>query len=293
MFEICEHLSVCRKDMFLDGFIVEDCAGFDEVLDGIIIVCREHEMENVKAWIRGNMRTNAEHCLKMFEKNPAKVLEYICVSKGISCYTEEMVKSLGGVQEFLDKYAAAAPVSQGPAARPPAVENVDGDTGVGDGSGWFGSYMNPPVESAAEEPAGQVQKEQAGQACEEPSPPVFTRTEVEVVNVKVKKKVYEIQEFDPNLIEEITDEHILDSLAKLRQLNSQIALDGLDPDLVLDDDRMKRAHEMLEAYPPAVFKGFLLNMITGVCNNIERMRVSSLLDDFATYISRKSGGCNE
>lgn len=329
MFELCEFLNVFRSGSIPDdGFTVEDCSSYDAALDGFVLVCREHNVGNVKSWLKGNMRSNVEHCLKMFDHSPAKLMGYVRTVSGIRSYTEEMVKAVGGIQQFLDKYAGLKDTGGSQASVPESTpESVLSGEGISEAvpkaledltavetltpSGFSENAMNPPepldepdlssltgglvntdssdvsvsVESRTQNGVAVGEVNPFGPPMPGSTPAQAVTDQVEVVHVT--RKVYEIQQYDPALIEMISDDNILESLTKLRELHRQIALDGLNPDFVLDDNKLKRAHEMLEAYPPAVFKDFVLSMIASVNNDIERIRVSSMLDDFVQYVFDK------
>lgn len=97
-------LDVIRKNHVSDGIIVENCDEFDGVLSDYVIVCQEYNIDAVKKWISENVKSNVEHCLKMFLNKPEKIMKFILVSKGCKSLTMYFVQKCGGIQGFLDKY---------------------------------------------------------------------------------------------------------------------------------------------------------------------------------------------
>ena len=110
------------------------------------------------------------------------------------------------------------------------------------------------------------------------------KKEVVIEEHVTHRRVKTIQEYDPNLIEEISDGQISESLVKLRELNARIALGGLDPDLVLNDDDLEEVYKRIYTYPPDVFKSFILAYLKSVASETERYRVSAVMDDFLSFI---------
>lgn len=101
----------------------------------------------------------------------------------------------------------------------------------------------------------------------------------------IHKQVREIMDYDPDLIDNISDGQIAESLKKLRELNNQIALDGLDPALVLSDTDLSEVYKKIYVYPPDVFKAFLLAYVRSVSCETERFRLSAVIDDFVNFIN--------
>lgn len=306
MLELCEMFSVYPTNSIPDGFIVEDCGEYDAALAGLSIVCRQHEISNVRDWIQNNTVSNVDHVLHTFDRAPERILKYVSSFKHVNSYTEEMVQDVGGIQAFLDKYAATPLAKQVSKDSKP----VQAESEIPE----FEPMDLPPINLSKSEPedpilAGEMAARKSDEMTElfpslenssdmqiekhvipvqptQPNPTTQAPVQRVVTEiVEVKKEVHNIQEYDPALIKDISDGDIAASLDHLRELNSQIALDGLNPDLVLSDSELDRAYTKLEAYPPTVFKGFILSLLSNVSTEVERFRVSSVLDDFATYVS--------
>lgn len=310
MFSICEYLNVCKKDSIPDGSLIEECGDFyPEVLDSFCIICRDHEMKRVEDWIRQNITQNTEHCVKMFLHSPGKFLSFIRSSRHVTSYTDEFINAAGGIQGFLDTYTTNSMGNYGNVCNSmiPADSIAEEHTDTASESvPLFHEKQSANSINGAEHLAEPYKdelpvantKSTKDDTLDSSLDTLFDNkngsksepvVESVVKRVEVIEEVHKIQNYDPKLITQITDEDILDSLMHLRELDSRISLDGLDPGMVLNDSQLKQAYDMIESYPPAVLKEFVLDLLTCVNSNVERIRVSSLLDDFATYICEKMG----
>lgn len=109
MNKICSYLDVVRADEFPEdgssGFVVEDCAAYDSVLENFRIVCKAENVAVAKEWIIDNCRNVGKHAGKSIDKgNGAFAFSLVKTVLRISSYTEEFVGECGSVQGFLDMW---------------------------------------------------------------------------------------------------------------------------------------------------------------------------------------------
>lgn len=279
MVDLCEFLEVATADT--SEKIIESCGDYNSALKDFVLVLDSSRDNLVKDWIQRNMRRNNDHCIKMFEAQPASTYKFLMKCRGLSDCTTEFVKEAGGVQQFLDKYARLLPATD-----PEPDEEQVGELPV----------EEPPVEklSAAEleicEDSAEEEEKAAMTPIEVPHtedrPANVTQQPPLIIEQKtvINKTVESVMEYDPALIENISDGQIAESIEKLKELNSQIALGGLDPKFVLADSDLERIYKKLCTYPPDIFKSFVLAYLKSVSSETERFRISAVMDDFLSFV---------
>ena len=120
MKELLELLDVVASGSADSCVVLGNCSVYDAVLSGYCVICREYNVPAVEDWIRNNIRSSVDHCIKMFNKKPEAIMKFIVASQNAKSLTEEFVKGCGGLQGFLDKYAkvpepeSEAAVPEGP-----------------------------------------------------------------------------------------------------------------------------------------------------------------------------------
>lgn len=120
MDELFKYLDICLISDIPDGFIVEECSTYSGMLSEYCVVCREHNIPKLKAWIQQNLRFNVEHCITLLDKKPQACMKFLASNAQINSYTEEFVKECVDVNGFLTKYGALKPVVE-------SADNIDVD----------------------------------------------------------------------------------------------------------------------------------------------------------------------
>lgn len=287
MVDICEYLEVQGKNN-PSGVVIEECGDYNQALSDFVLVLGPHKIEPLKAWIKQNVKNAQDHCINMLDADPRTTFSYLMRTRNLSECTSEFVHDAGdSIQNFIDKYAGIANVTMEAAPKvaseAPEVEQVPESE----------EEPQEVAKSAEEEPTADSNpvtvEPTADQSFSQPEPPAepqeqIVKKEVVIEEHVTHRRVKTIQEYDPNLIEEISDGQISESLVKLRELNARIALGGLDPDLVLNDDDLEEVYKRIYTYPPDVFKSFILAYLKSVASETERYRVSAVMDDFLSFI---------
>lgn len=268
MVDLCEYLTVKSVDNPA-GDIIEECAEFNGDLSRFVLVLEPDKVPLLKDWIRRNIRHNADHCIQMLDNDAKGTFNFLKRMRSIQDCTSEFVKDVGGIQEFIDKYSAITP-----AAITPEPEDTTAGTECDTASQE--EEQCPPLESIDKEAATDQNSE-----CDSENSVVSKKTVVEEI---IHRKVSYVQDYDPELIGEISEGDIAASLEKLRELNDKIALGGLNPKFVLTNNDLEEVYRKVYTYPPEVFKSFILAYLKSVNSETERFRVSAVMDDFMKFI---------
>lgn len=289
MVDLCEFLEVSKSNT--NDIVIEQCEKYNSALQDFVLVLEQNQIPVLEAWIRKNVKNTSEHCIKMLENNPASTFSFLMRMRGLDNCTSEIVCNAGGIQQFIDKYSSRGvskpaeepmveesmvekPIVEEPAATEPVVQE---------------SITEEPVvkEPVAEPAVPQLQeKEQIAsplQAQVKKTEPEIER-HVTIQEELIHRHVRNVMEYDPDLIDEITDGQIAASVAKLKALNDNITLRGLPPEMVLSDSDLKCIYDKLSAYPESVFKDFILAYLKSVTSESERFRISAVMADFLDFV---------
>lgn len=87
-----------------------------------------------------------------------------------------------------------------------------------------------------------------------------------------------------------TEGQLLNMLTHLRELDSRIALDGLDPEYVMTEEELQVAMEHLEEFSPSIFKAFFLRSVQSAKSETERIRCSQLIDQLLSFLQSLNKG---
>ena len=295
MIDICEFLDVSdiKKP---SGQVIEDCEDYNGALKDFVLVLEPDRISLLETWIKNNVRTMQDHCIEMLKSE---------------C-TSEFVSEAGGIQQFLDKYRRklSTPQEETPASAEDALSD--------DAEEATQEHTEEPVEITKEdskEASSDVPTEtptvikenvitheddymdasadhsDATEVTEiKENVPATGTTDVtpEVIVTKkvIHKTVTRVMDYDPKLIDSISEGEIAESLRKLKDLNAKLALGGLDPDLVLSNQDLENVYRKVYTYPPDVFKAFILAYLKSVNSETERFRISAMIDDFVKFIGR-------
>lgn len=288
MVDICEYLEVQGKNN-QSGVIIEECGDYNQALSDFVLVLGPHKIEPLKAWIKQNVKNAQDHCINMLDADPKTTFSYLMRTRNLSECTSEFVHDAGdSIQNFIDKYASVANVTVESAASDITSETDEAESEP---------ENEPEVQEVAPSAEAEIQEDANPSITESTDNQSFSQPEVpmepqeQIVKKEVvieehvtHRRVKTVQEYDPNLIDEISDGQISESLVKLRELNARIALGGLNPDLVLNDDDLEEVYKRIYTYPPDVFKSFILAYLKSVASETERYRVSAVMDDFLSFI---------
>lgn len=287
MVELCRYLSVSNASSST-GAVIEQCGEFNGELGDFALVLEQDQVPLLKDWIARNIRHNADHCVQMLDNDAKATFNFLKRMCGIQSCTSEFVKDAGGIQEFLDEYSARIAPTVEPAEPAELSEPAEPAEPVATPVAPAEPVATPvaPDEPVAT-PVEPVESAESVAAPVEPvvqpaSPVVQSRTVVQ--EEIIHRKVSEVQDYDPALIESISDGQIAESVAKLKALNDQIALGGLDPKFVLSDSDLEEIYKKIYTYPPEVFKSFILAYLKSVNSETERYRISAVMDDFMKFI---------
>lgn len=253
-----------------------------------------------------------DHCIEMLKNEPKSTFKYLMHMRNLSECTSEFVSEAGGIQQFLDKYRRklSTPQEETPASAEDALSD--------DAEEATQEHTEEPVEITKEdskEASSDVPTEtptvikenvitheddymdvsadhsDATEVTEiKENVPATGTTDVtpEVIVTKkvIHKTVTRVMDYDPKLIDSISEGEIAESLHKLKDLNAKLALGGLDPDLVLSNQDLENVYRKVYTYPPDVFKAFILAYLKSVNSETERFRISAMIDDFVKFIGR-------
>lgn len=281
MLEICSFLTVSYKNE-VAGTVVEECASFNEALRDFTLVLEPHQIPQIKEWIMTNVTNMQEHCIKMLDAEPASTFKYLLSVNKIDSATEQFVNDAGGsIQQFIDAHTGHK-AQEIPAEVELTEESEDTDAEA---------VSEAFVAQVEEEAKAITEQENTTEPHLTPLPgylqPGAPRQSVKVYQTEevIHKRVRNVIDYDPDLIDEINDGDIAASIEKLKLLNARIALGGLDPALVLSDEDLEIVYKKLSAYPAALFKSFMLAYLKSVNSETERFRVSAVIDDLVHFIS--------
>lgn len=288
MVDICEYLEVQGKNN-PSGVIIEECGDYNQALSDFVLVLGPHKIEPLKAWIKQNVKNAQDHCINMLDADPKTTFSYLMRTRNLSECTSEFVHDAGdSIQNFIDRYAGVANVTVESAASDATSETNEAESEP---------ENEPEVQEVTQSTEPEIPEDSNPSIAESIDTQSFSQPEVpmepqeQIVKKEVvieehvtHRRVKTVQEYDPNLIDEISDGQISESLVKLRELNARIALGGLNPDLVLNDDDLEEVYKRIYTYPPDVFKSFILAYLKSVASETERYRVSAVMDDFLSFI---------
>lgn len=221
MTELCKLFAVNSTADIPDGFIVERCSSYSDVLGDTVIYCREERKPDVIAWIDEHIKTNSDNIIKMFQNSPDTAIDFIKLANGITYLTEYFVDECGGVQAFLDMYCAHEVSEQQEPVEETAEEPVDDeDMGIIGGitleeDGTEESAEELPVNESTEElPTETVTSEDETVVPEEVSSEEsdVTATDEEILNVEEEEP--DLMLSNPEPIEEESLEDIAEQLAE-------------------------------------------------------------------------------
>lgn len=297
MFIVCNYLDVCKKTDVPDGFIVEQCSVYDESLAELVVICREHRIANVLDWAKTNMGAKYPMFEKQFGINKTKAMCFIKAKGSIKSFTEELVLSCGGIDEFKKMFLIT----------PEEDESDTEDVLEFEDTGDAVTISDPVVESEPLPEPEPVVPEPV--VTPEPAhlsePVVQTLDSFPMDNIR-NAAVSGSDEFerldDSNHSEEkkchrdciynadgsfkgFTEGDILNLVAKLRDMDNRIALDDLDPDKVLTKSEFAQVATYLDTVSPSIIKAFILHELDNVSTETDRIRMSAVLDKLSTFIS--------
>lgn len=276
MFVICNYLDVEHKKNRTDGFVVEECSQYDESLSDYVIVCREHRINNIMTWAHANMEDKYSMFLKQFETNQTKAMIFVRLIGKIDSYTGEMVAQAGGLEEFKDMYCK--PLGSDVSTLP--VSDVSSIT------------------SEEEEPQ-EVEQEEKEQVEPEEQIEIISSNigDTEEESKKIQEQpVYDMPQqvrhcnemciyYPDGTFKGFTEGQITNMLGKLHELDKRIALDTLNPEYILNEDELKKALPILDDVAPSMYKAFVTYLVMNASTEMERIRVSVLLDQLTSFIN--------
>lgn len=288
MFIVCNYLDVENKNARTDGFVVENCSEYNEALEDYVIVCREHRIENVIEWARNNMGNRFDMFRKQLEISKEKAMVFVKAKGGIKSYTEEMIEQAGGLDTFMEIYC-----------KPVQSQTIGKSTGVLDENNSNGEIEQiletvesesdtnqEDVEVFPQEEIIESEKEQITEIQPKQELPRELEEPEKITPVRVPEKVCNsacIYNSD-GTFKGFTDGQVLTMLNHLKTLDKRIALNTLNPDYVLSTEELDESQAILDSISPSVYKAFFLFMSKNVTGELDRIRTSVLLDQFASFV---------
>lgn len=311
MIDICEFLDVSdvKKP---SGQVIENCEDYNGALKDFVLVLEPDRISLLETWIKNNVRTMQDHCIEMLKNEPKSTFKYLMHMRNLSECTSEFVSEAGGIQQFLDKYQRKLGVQQEEIsastedALPDNAEDVsqehseETDETTKEDSNESSSsasaddhtalkervitheddYMDASADHSDATEVTEIKENIRATGTADVTPEVFVTKKV------IHKTVTRVMDYDPKLIDSISEGEIAESLHKLKDLNAKLALGGLDPDLVLSNQDLEDVYRKVYTYPPDVFKAFILAYLKSVNSETERFRISAVIDDFVKFIGR-------
>lgn len=306
MFIVCSYLDVERKDHRTDGFVVEECGKFVPELDGCVIVCREHRENSVTEWARNNMESKYTLFEKQFAANKSKAMRFLATKGGIISYTLEMVEQAGGLDAFKEAYhlnhVPGIEVEVMTEEKPPMQEEEinSGFSTMDVGNVTFPEHPKDFIESISHEqkPPIEISTEETKTDREFQifAEEIMGQSEIPTVARECKEEGPSIQFeahhcpsnciYNPDgTFKAFTEGQILNLLQHLKELDQRIALGSLNPEYVLTEEELLEADRLLDTISPSVFKAFLKFMTQNTATEMDRIRVSSVLDEFTAFFA--------
>ena len=311
MIDICEFLDVSdvKKP---SGQVIENCEDYNGALKDFVLVLEPDRISLLETWIKNNVRMMQDHCIEMLKNEPKSTFKYLMHMRNLSDCTSEFVSEAGGIQQFLDKYRRKLSTPQEETSA--SAEDASSD----DVEEAHQEHAEEPVENTKED-SKEAFSDAPTQTPTVIKEHVITREDdymdasadhsdaTEVTEIKenvpttgtidvtpevivtkkvIHKTVTRVMDYDPKLIDLISEGEIAESLRKLKDLNAKLALGGLDPDLVLSNQDLEDVYRKVYTYPPDVFKAFILAYLKSVNSETERFRISAMIDDFVKFIGR-------
>lgn len=311
MIDICEFLDVSdvKKP---SGQVIENCEDYNGALKDFVLVLEPDRISLLETWIKNNVRMMQDHCIEMLKNEPKSTFKYLMHMRNLSECTSEFVSEAGGIQQFLDKYrrklstpqeetsASAEDASsddaeeahQEHAEEPVEITKEDSKEAFSDAPTETPTVIKEHVITREDDYMdASADHSDATEVTEikENVPTIGTADvtpEVIVTKKVIHKTVTRVMDYDPKLIDLISEGEIAESLRKLKDLNAKLALGGLDPDLVLSNQDLDDVYRKVYTYPPDVFKAFILAYLKSVNSETERFRISAMIDDFVKFIGR-------
>lgn len=279
MIDICEYLTVCDSND-VKGVVIENCGDYNAALSDFVLTLEEHQIPQVKDWILHNVKMNQQHCITMLEHNAETTYKFLMSYRKLDNCTAEIVQDAGGIQQFIDKYTKIQrPENSASGAQESSVaDNINPTEELNEEYSDNDVSTNGEGNSVSQEEHHSYEEDQS--ACAEIPPKTIIQREV------IHKQVREVIDYNPDLIDNITDGQIVESLKKLEALDARIALDQLDPDDVLSDADLNIIYDKIYKYSPDVFKAFILAYIKNISSETQRFRVSSVINDFLNFLTR-------
>lgn len=338
---ICKFLDATFKDVNQGDVVIEDCAAFDEDLNGYVVVCKAHKVEQLMDWAKENLDAKFDMFKRQFDVDPKKAMVFIKAIYKINSYTEDMIEFAGGKEEFINMYrphesltdSNADETSEIPSEQPVVSvteestpltgssddlaisvngiedvkcqdtkqeenavsnlnttnESVGGNTPNADfdAEGLMGCISDTEEASAvADDTAEEFADLGLGYATSMPA----DRKEC----IQIKEEMIDcnrpcIYNKDGSF-KGFTEGEIVTMLNLLKSLDKRIALDTLSPEYILTESEMKESVPTLDAIAPSVYKAFVLYMVNGCSDEMDRIRTSVFLDKFSTFVRTLNGG---
>ena len=311
MIDICEFLDVSdvKKP---SGQVIENCEDYNGALKDFVLVLEPDRISLLETWIKNNVRMMQDHCIEMLKNEPKSTFKYLMHMRNLSECTSEFVSEAGGIQQFLDKYrrklstpqeetsASAEDASsddveeahQEHAEEPVEITKEDSKEAFSDAPTETPTVIKEHVITREDDymdaSADHSDATEVTEIKENVSTTGTTDVTPEVIVTKkvIHKTVTRVMDYDPKLIDLISEGEIAESLRKLKDLNAKLALGGLDQDLVLSNQDLEDVYRKVYTYPPDVFKAFILAYLKSVNSETERFRISAMIDDFVKFIGR-------
>lgn len=311
MIDICEFLDVSdvKKP---SGQVIENCEDYNGALKDFVLVLEPDRISLLETWIKNNVRMMQDHCIEMLKNEPKSTFKYLMHMRNLSECTSEFVSEAGGIQQFLDKYrrklstpqeetsASAEDASsddaeeahQEHAEEPVEITKEDSKEAFSDAPTETPTvikehvitreddYMDASADHSDATEVTEIKENVPTTGTADVTPEVIVTKKV------IHKTVTRVMDYDPKLIDLISEGEIAESLRKLKDLNAKLALGGLDPDLVLSNQDLDDVYRKVYTYPPDVFKAFILAYLKSVNSETERFRISAMIDDFVKFIGR-------
>ena len=311
MIDICEFLDVSdvKKP---SGQVIENCEDYNGALKDFVLVLEPDRISLLETWIKNNVRMMQDHCIEMLKNEPKSTFKYLMHMRNLSECTSEFVSEAGSIQQFLDKYrrklstpqeetsASAEDASsddveeahQEHAEEPVEITKEDSKEAFSDAPTETPTvikehvitreddYMDASADHSDATEVTEIKENVPTTGTIDVTPEVIVTKKV------IHKTVTRVMDYDPKLIDLISEGEIAESLRKLKDLNAKLALGGLDPDLVLSNQDLEDVYRKVYTYPPDVFKAFILAYLKSVNSETERFRISAMIDDFVKFIGR-------
>lgn len=307
MLEVCKYLDVARVGQETPGsLLVERCGDKYGELSDFEIRVTESNLESVLVWVRENIVVSEEHLMQMYEKDWCSIMKVILSMKLAGSYTDEFIQDIGSVQGFLDKYGRGASDEELPEG---IIEPEDFTSEDTTNTVDTAEVLDTDDSYGVTELKGDSASLDEVESLQEDEEELFNkfREQIDIDADVLEDLESSADKFRTNTADNGNERAVevatssgdtfavpLDKLPEIAEsiIDAAKNLEESDfkPEYALTIEELQDAVDIVNDISPTLCKQFLLEYVRTAKTSKERLRVSSLLDQFVTYVYKATGG---